>query len=260
MTATGGTVEFLGTAGGGAFPTGTYSFFNVQIDSGTDPGMNNQPTNQINAAGSWTFIGTPASSFGIPNGRTWNAGALFFDATQQASGTWGNNASAATNKNNAHFPAATTGVLNVASSGATKFVITGSATQTAGTSKDAGGATAVSYTGDKSLTFTGANSIGIFNPTVTDKSGTAVAFGNPETITFVNGVATVSVGNNGSMTLYKAETANTVATQGGITTTGADRLTVVVSPAAASQVVLSGSNASRALVPPMPWVVLRRTP
>src|SRR4029077_8012274 len=118
--------------------------------------------------------------------------------------------------------------------------ITGSGTQTAGTSqnltitaKDGFGNTDATYAGSKSLTFSGAVSSTnpVTAPTVTNNAGTpvAVAFGTGTSITFTAGVATVSGGGNGAMTLYKVETANIVATQGAITTTGADRLTVTVS-------------------------------
>ncbi|MHB9030384.1 MAG: ice-binding family protein [Candidatus Latescibacterota bacterium] len=123
---------------------------------------------------------------------------------------------------------------------ATKFVITGNSTQVKGapagltiTANDDGGDTAASYTGDKSLIFSGANSSTnpVMAPTVTDKSGLPIAFGSATTITFANGVATISAGNNGVMTLYKEETVNIVATEGIITTTGSNRLTVTVAGA-----------------------------
>ena len=66
-------------------------------------------------------------------------------------------------------------------------------------------------------------------PTVTDKTGAAIAFGTPTTITFTDGVATVAAGANGALTLYKAETALVAVTDGTISTVGADRLTVAVS-------------------------------
>lgn len=114
------------------------------------------------------------------------------------------------------------------------FVITGSAGQIAGTANaltitviDGVGGTALSSSEDKSLTFSGANLIGGNTPAVTDNSGTAVNFGTATTITFTNGVSTAG----GSMVLYKVETANVTATEGGITTPAA--LSVSVTPAAA---------------------------
>lgn len=53
---TGGTVEWTGTGGAGAFPAGTYRFFNVVIDSGVNPGFDNQ-ANIIEVAGDWTDNG-----------------------------------------------------------------------------------------------------------------------------------------------------------------------------------------------------------
>ncbi|MHA8054301.1 hypothetical protein, partial [Aquirufa sp. OSTEICH-129A] len=79
---------------------------------------------------------------------------------------------------------------------ATKFIITGSGTQTAGgsqtitiTAKDASGNTASGYTGSKSLTFSGANSSS--SPATSPKvEGTD--FGTATSVSFTNGVATAS--------------------------------------------------------------------
>ena len=64
------------------------------------------------------------------------------------------------------------------------------------------------YTGSHILSFTGASAIGSNTPTVTNSSGTAIAFSStPNTaITFMNGVATVSGSSNGQMILYQAGT------------------------------------------------------
>ncbi|MEI7664354.1 MAG: hypothetical protein WCK34_19255, partial [Bacteroidota bacterium] len=87
----------------------------------------------------------------------------------------------------------------VTSATATRLVITGSTSQTAGaaqsltiTAKDAGGTTITNYAGDKTLTFSGASSSTnpTTAPTVTNKTGMAVAFNSSTTITFTNGVAT----------------------------------------------------------------------
>jgi hypothetical protein len=141
------------------------------------------------------------------------------------------------------------GTITVGAGTATRLGITGSATQTAGTfqnltitAKDASGNTVTSYTGDKSLTFSGANpsTNPVTNPTVTDKTGTAKNFGTATTITFTNGVATVSGSSSGSMTLYKAETAIIAANDGaGASSTGADRLTVTVSAGNLAKFALS---------------------
>ena len=119
---------------------------------------------------------------------------------------------------------------------ATKFVITGSTTQVAGTTQsltiraDSAGSPAASYTGAKVLTFSGANSSPspVTAPTITDATGTPVAFGNSTTITFVDGQATVTGSNNGVLTLYDVESAVISVTDGSIQSTGTDRLTVGV--------------------------------
>jgi hypothetical protein len=119
-------------------------------------------------------------------------------------------------------------------------VITGSATQVAGTSqnltitaKDASNNTVTSYTGDKSLVFSGANPPPEpgFDPSVENKNGVAVNFGQSTVITFTNGVATVSSGRNGVMRLYNGEDVDVSVSDGMIGAFGADRLSVTVSPA-----------------------------
>ncbi|WP_459471052.1 invasin domain 3-containing protein [Aquirufa beregesia] len=133
--------------------------------------------------------------------------------------------------------AATSGNVTIGAGVASKFIITGTGTQTAGgtqnitiTAKDASGNTATTYSGAKSITFSGANasSSPVTNPTV---AGTD--FGTATSLTFSNGVATVSMG------LFKVESAQIVATDGLVSTSGSDRLSVTVSPATFSKLALS---------------------
>ena len=107
------------------------------------------------------------------------------------------------------------------------------------TAKDAFGNTATSYTGDQSLTFGGASTIGANVPMVSDKTGAATNFGTATTITFTNGVATVSGANNGVMRLYKVETTSITVTDGSISN-GAG-LSVTVSPATVSKLAITTS-------------------
>ena len=95
------------------------------------------------------------------------------------------------------------------------------------TAKDSAGNTVTGYGGDQTLTLSGASTIGSYQPTMTSKTGTAVAFGTPETIAFSSGVASVSGGSNGAMTLYKAETATVTVSDG--THSGNLAVTVAVS-------------------------------
>jgi hypothetical protein len=131
--------------------------------------------------------------------------------------------------------------VTITPGGAGKLVIAGSGTQTAGTpqnltitAKDASDNLVPTYTGLKTLTFSGANvsTNPLTQPSVTDNTGAAVPFGSATPMLFTNGVAVVSAGLNGAMKLYKAETATIAVSDGTIGSTGTDRLTVAVAPAA----------------------------
>src|SRR5207248_1700577 len=124
---------------------------------------------------------------------------------------------------NSHAQTATVAVTPTAATAASLTLAAVSTTPIAGasdnltiTAKDAYGnqnaSGANDYDGDKSLTFTGANDPALTSnhPKVTNKTGTAIVFGNATTITFAHGQATVSSGNNGALTLYKAEAASLV--------------------------------------------------
>jgi hypothetical protein len=73
------------------------------------------------------------------------------------------------------------------------------------TAQDANDATVTTYTGSHSLIFSGASaSPSGTKPTVSNSSGTAIAFGSATAINFTNGVATVSSTKNGVMRLYRS--------------------------------------------------------
>jgi len=146
--------------------------------------------------------------------------------------------------------------VNVTHAPANYYAVTGSGTQTAGTSQnitvtayDAFNNQATTYSGDVAVTFSGADPSpntpnAATNPTVQNKTGVATAFGTPTTITFTNGVATRS------MSLYNVETANIAATAGSITTpviTDYDyRLQVAVNHAANSYFAITGNDTQTA--------------
>ena len=110
------------------------------------------------------------------------------------------------------------------------------------TAKDIAGNTVTAYGGDQTLTFSGASTIGSYQPTVTSKTGTAVPFGTAETITFTSGIATVSGSSNGVMTLYKAEAVTVTVGDG--THTGS--VSVTVGPAAAAAYAVSAPGSATA--------------
>ena len=138
---------------------------------------------------------------------------------------------------------------------ATRLVVTGSASQTAGaaqtvtvTATDPYGNTDTGYSGAKTLTYSGANSSSnpVNAPTVTNSGTSAIAFGSSTTNTFTSGVSTTA-GGVGSMKLYKVETANIAVTDGTIAaSSGTDRLTVTVNPATATRLVVTGSASQTA--------------
>jgi hypothetical protein len=142
---------------------------------------------------------------------------------------------------------------NVTVGEATKFTISGStSTLAAGglvnltiTAKDVNNATVTTYTGSHSLIFSGASaSPGNNAPTVSNSSGTAVAFGSATALTFTAGVATVSTTKNGVLRIYKGGVANVVASEGSLTTPVP--LTLTVGPAAASKFTLAAASTTPA--------------
>ncbi|MDF5691818.1 hypothetical protein PQG43_13180, partial [Aquirufa sp. WAEICH-18A] len=133
--------------------------------------------------------------------------------------------------------AVTSSSVTVSAGEATKLVVTGTGTQTAGgtqtitvTAKDANGNTAATYTGTKSITFSGAASS---SSPATAPTVASTNFGQSTSMNFSNGVATAT------MALYKAESATIAATDGTLSAGGSDRLSVTVSPAAYSKLAVS---------------------
>jgi alpha-tubulin suppressor-like RCC1 family protein len=91
------------------------------------------------------------------------------------------------------------------------------------------------YTGSHNLTFSGAGPIGTRRPTMTNSSGTAINFGSTTAITFTNGSATAV------MTLYRAQTANIIVSDG--TYNNGSGLQITVSPAAIGGLSLAAEKA-----------------
>src|SRR5207248_9343929 len=143
----------------------------------------------------------------------------------------------------------------VTAAAATRLVVTGSGTQNAGaaqtitvTATDPYGNTDLTYAGSKNLTFSGANSSGspVTAPTDQNTAAVATSLGSTTTNTFTSGVSNIA-GGVGSLKLYKTETANVAVTDGTIAaSTGTDRLTVAVTAAAATRLVVTGSGPQNA--------------
>ncbi|OGY29088.1 MAG: hypothetical protein A3J50_02270 [Candidatus Woykebacteria bacterium RIFCSPHIGHO2_02_FULL_43_16b] len=93
--------------------------------------------------------------------------------------------------------------------------------------------TVTSYTGDKNLTFSGANNSPDANvPTARDKNSADINFGTTTVVTFTNGTSAAT-----AVKLYKVETANISVTDG--TTSSNPALAVTVSVGAASKLAYS---------------------
>lgn len=141
--------------------------------------------------------------------------------------------------------------LTVSPAAASKYVLAAaSATPAAGasddltiTAQDTYGNTATGHTGSHSLVFSGASaSPGGNLPTVTNSSGTEIAFGSATAIEFNAGIAVAGEGVGGSMKLVKSGSTSVKATEGAITTPTA--VVVTVSPGAAAKLVLTSSTAT----------------
>jgi hypothetical protein len=106
------------------------------------------------------------------------------------------------------------------------------------TAKDAGNSTVTTYTGSKSLVFSGASaSPSGTKPTVSNSSGAATNFGSATAISFTAGVATVTSTKNGVMRLYASGETDIDVSDGSISTE--DLLEVTVAPTAASKLILT---------------------
>ncbi|HEX5375199.1 MAG TPA: hypothetical protein VFW48_03485 [Solirubrobacterales bacterium] len=112
------------------------------------------------------------------------------------------------------------------------------------TAKDAQGNTAASYTGAHNLTFGPvADSPSGAHATVSNSSGTATDFGTATAIGFTEGVATVSAGKNGAMTLVKAGATSITITDGSIS--NGSGLAVTVSPGTAARIAWTKATVSK---------------
>jgi hypothetical protein len=137
--------------------------------------------------------------------------------------------------------------VNVVPGPASKFVLTAAnATTAAGvgdnltiTTFDAYGSAATNYSGSHNLVFSGASaSPNNTQPTVDDSSGNHVPFGTATPIVFNGGVATVSEGGNGELTLVKVGAATIKASES-TTVTTTTGVTVTATPATAASLTLS---------------------
>jgi hypothetical protein len=108
------------------------------------------------------------------------------------------------------------------------------------TAQDTYGNVATAYTGSHSLVYSGASAGPSGNtPTVTNSSGTAVAFGSATATNFTSGVAVASGSKNGAMVLYKAAAASIKVTEGSVSSA---TISVTASPGTAASLKLAAAT------------------
>lgn len=114
------------------------------------------------------------------------------------------------------------------------------------TAVDSSGATVTGFHGQRALTFSGLNTApNGAQPTVTDLNGTAVTFGTPTTLSFVNGVALATSGasslvpkNAETVAIHVSDSVKSDADAGGSTVT----LTVLPAADSAYRIVTANDN------------------
>jgi hypothetical protein len=217
---------------------------------------------------SLTFSGAPASpsgttatvtdssggavNFGSATGLTFSAGVASVSSTTNGVMKLYKSGSTSLSVTDGTLLTPTPLVLTVAAAAAAKFTLSAAVTTLAAggssnltiTALDTYGNVATAYTGPHNLTFSGAAAIGTSKPTVSNSSGTAVAFGTATAISFAAGVAAVASSKNGAMTLYKAESPSISVSDGSIS--AETPVEVTVSPLAASKFVLTAASATPA--------------
>jgi hypothetical protein len=137
------------------------------------------------------------------------------------------------------------GMSGLALSAATATPVAGATDALAVTATDAYGNVATSYKGSHNLVYSGASpSPSGDAPTVTNSSGTAIAFGSSTKTRFTTGVATTSGSKNGAMVLYRAAAAAIGVTEGTKSGTASAPITVTAGPAAAASLSLAAATST----------------
>lgn len=134
----------------------------------------------------------------------------------------------------------TVGINHLALAAATTGPTAGASDNLTITALDGANNVLTTYVGSHNLVFGGATTIGTFTPSVVNTNGVTTTFGATTAINFTNGVATVSAGRNGVMTLYKAESATITVTDG--TLNNGTGLPVTVSAAAPAGLALTNPD------------------
>lgn len=191
-------------------------------------------------------------TFGTATAITFSAGVATVNTSKNGAMKLYKSGSTSINVSDGTLSTATPLEVSVSPLAASKFVISATTTTPAAgatdnlttTAQDTYGNVATTYTGAKSLIFSGASaSPDGTMPTVSDSSGANIAFGTTTTVNFTAGIATVSAEKNGVMKLYKGGSTSLKVTDGTLLTPTA--LTVTVGTTA-TRLVLAAATTSLA--------------
>ncbi|MEA2500732.1 MAG: hypothetical protein QOD01_843 [Actinomycetota bacterium] len=248
---TGGTYSLTMTASNGTLPNATQPF---TLTVNQAPAITSAPgvTLTVGTAGSFTVqtTGFPTAptitgSGSLPGGVTFvnnGNGTATLSGNPGTSGTFALTITASNGvaPNATQNFTLTVGTRHLLLTPATTTPAAGTADNLTITALDGANNVVTTYAGTKSLVFGGANSMGTFSPSVVNSAGVTTTFGASTSVTFTAGVATVSGGKNGVMTLYTAEAATITVSDG--TINNAPGLSVTVKSAAPAGLALTNPD------------------
>jgi hypothetical protein len=256
---TGGTYPLTITAANGTLPNATQSF-TLTVDQAPAITSASGVTFTVGTAGTFTVqttgFPTPPTitrSGTLPGGVTFVNNGNGTATLSGSPGTSGVFALTMTASNGVAPNATqnftlTVGINHLLLGAATTTPVAGTPDNLTITALDGANNVLTTYAGSKNLVFAGATPTGTFSPSVVNGAGVTTTFGATTAINFTNGVATVSAGRNGVMTLYKAEAATITVSDG--TINNGTGLPVTVSPAAGRLAWTAVSNQTGTVSPP----------
>lgn len=220
----------------------TYTGTHELVFSGASASPNGNEPTVANSSGT-------ATPFGSPTPLIFTKGVATVGSSKNGLMKIYSSGVAEINASDGSVEDATPLLVTVTSGSATKFTVgAASTTPVAGepddltvTAVDTYGNPASTYAGTKSITFSGPKeSPDETEPTVTDKSGKAIAIGGATNLEFVAGVAVPKAAANGVATFYRSGTNTLKATAGTLNTSTA--LSLTVSPKETEIFAMSASN------------------
>jgi hypothetical protein len=238
----------------------TYTGSHNLIFSGASASPSGKAPTVSNASGTDIAFGT-ATSLTFTNGvasptsstkngvmKLYRAGAASISASEESLST----------KDSLNLTVAPIAASKIVLSAATTNPVAGATDALTTTAQDTYGNVATTYTGAKSLIYSGASASATGNaPTVSDSSGNDVAFGAATPTNFSAGVASASGNANGVMKLYKSGSASIKVSDGAFTSATISTTTAAalasrlsVSPATTTPVAAASDNLTTTALDP----------